>query len=73
MVPRDQEPSPLLSADPLLDELITVSETVKAKKLLSSGMAPGSHTIPAEIYKAESSPETEKLTELFQQSYFTLC
>ena len=36
--------------NPLLDELPTVSETVKAIKLLSSGKAPGSDAIPAEIY-----------------------
>ena len=36
----------------LLDEFPTVSETVKAIKFLSSGKAPGSDAIPAEIYKA---------------------
>ena len=36
----------------LLDEFPTVSETVKAIKLLSSGKAPGSDAIPVEIYKA---------------------
>ena len=48
-----------VECNPLLDELPTVSETVKTINLLSSGKAPGSDAIPAEIYKAE------KLTELF--------
>ena len=56
---------PQVECNPLLDELPTVSETVKAIKLLSSGKAPGSDAIPAEIYKAGSSPVAEKLTELF--------
>ena len=34
-------------------------------KLLSSGKAPGSDAIPAEIFKAGGPPVTEKLTELF--------
>ena len=42
-----------------------ISETVKEIKLLSSGKAPGSDAIPAEIYKAGGPPVTEKLTELF--------
>ena len=56
---------PQVECDPLLDELPTVSETVKAIKLLSSGKAPGSDAIPAEIYKAGGLPVAEKLTELF--------
>ena len=52
--------------NPLLDELPVVSEKVKAIKLLSSGKAPGSDTIPAEIYKAGGPPPVaQKLTELF--------
>ena len=38
---------------------------MKAIKLLSSGKAPGSDAIPAEIYKAGGPPVAEKLTELF--------
>ena len=38
---------------------------MKAIKLLSSGKAPGSDAIPAEIYKVGGPPEAEKLTELF--------
>ena len=49
----------------LLDELPTVSETVKAIKLLSSGKAPGSDAIPAELYKAGGTPVAKKMTELF--------
>ena len=56
---------PQVECNPLLDELPTVSETVKAKKILSSGKAPGSDAIPAEIYKAGGPPVAEKLTELF--------
>ena len=44
---------------------IVFSETVKAIKLLSSGKAPGSDAIPAEICKAGGPPFAEKLTELF--------
>ena len=56
---------PQVECNPLLDELPTVSETVKAIKLLSSGKAPGPDAIPAEIYKAGGPPVAEKLTELF--------
>ena len=56
---------PQVECNPLLDELPTVSKTVKAIKLLSSGKAPGSDAIPAEIYKAGGPPVAEKLTELF--------
>ena len=59
---------PQVECNPLLDELPAVSETVKAIKLLSSGRAPGSDAIPAEIYKAGGPPVAEKLTEL-RQSY----
>ena len=48
----------------LLDEFPTVSETVKAIKLLSSGKAPESDAMPAEIYKAGGTP-VAKMTELF--------
>ena len=54
-----------VECNPLLDELPTVSETVKAINLLSFGKAPGSDAIPAEIYKAGGPPVAEKLTELF--------
>ena len=54
-----------MECNPLLDELPIVSETVKAIKLLSSGKAPGSDAIPAEIYKAGGPPVAEKLNELF--------
>ena len=56
---------PQVEFNPLLDEPPTVSETVKAIKLLSSGKAPGSDAIPAEIYKAGGPQVAEKLTELF--------
>ena len=53
---------PQVECNPLLDELPTVSETVKAIKLLASGKAPGSDATPAEIYKAGGPPVAEKLT-----------
>ena len=56
---------PRVECNPLLDELPTVSETVKAIKLLLSGKAPGSDAIPAEIYKAGVCAVAEKLTQLF--------
>ena len=56
---------PQVECSPLLDELPTVSETVKAIKRLSFGKTPGSDAIPAEIYKAGGPPVAEKLTELF--------
>ena len=43
---------PQVECNLMLDEFPTVSETVKAIKLLSSSKAPGSGAIPAEIYKA---------------------
>ena len=49
---------PQVECNSMLDELPTVSETVKAIKLLSDA-------IPAEIYKAGVPPVAEKLTELF--------
>ena len=49
----------------LLDEFPTVAETVKAITLPSSGKAPGSDAIPAEIYKAGGTPIAKKMTELF--------
>ena len=56
---------PQVECNPLLDEFPTISETVKAIKLLSSGKAPVSDAIPAETYKAGGPPAAEKLTELF--------
>ena len=41
-----------MERNPLLGELPTISETVIAIKLLSTGKAPGSDAIPADIYKA---------------------
>ena len=50
----------------LLDEFPTITETRKAIQHLSSGKAPGTDAIPAELYKAGGLPMAEKLTELFQ-------
>ena len=54
---------PQVECNLLLDELPTVSETVKAIKLLSSGKAQESEAIPAAIYKAGGPPVAEKLTQ----------
>jgi hypothetical protein len=43
----------------------TSKETIKAIDLLSSGKAPGSDSIPADVYKAGGPGLVEKLTELF--------
>ena len=56
---------PQVECNLLLDEFPTISETVNAIKLLSSGKAPGSDAIPADIYKAGGVQAAEKLTELF--------
>ena len=50
----------------LLDEFPTVTETRKAIQHLSSGKAPGTDAIPAEVYKAGGLSMAEKLTELFR-------
>ena len=56
---------PQVECNLLLDEFPTVAETVKAIKRLSSGKAPRSDAIPAEIYKAGGTPVAKKMTELF--------
>ena len=56
---------PQVECNLLLDAFPTATETVKAIKLLSSGKAPGSDAIPAEIYKAGGTPVAKKMTELF--------
>ena len=56
---------PQVECNLLLDELPTVTESVKAIKLLSLGKAPGSDAIPAEIYKAGGTPVAKKMTEVF--------
>ena len=57
---------PQIECNVLLDEFPTVTETRKAIQYLSSGKAPGTDAIPAEVYKAGGLPMAEKLTELFQ-------
>ena len=55
---------PQVECNPLLDELPTVSETVKAIKLLSSGKAPGSDAMPAidlQSRKSSSCRETDRV------------
>ena len=56
---------PQVECNVLLDEFPTVTETMKAIKLLSLGKAPDSDAISAEIDKAGGQPMVEKLTELF--------
>ena len=57
---------PQIGCNVLLDEFPTVTETRKAIQHLSSGKAPGTDAIPAEVYKAGGLPMAVKLTELFQ-------
>ena len=57
---------PQIECNVLLDEFPTVAETRKAIQHLSSGKAPGTDAITAEVYKAGGLPMAEKLTELFQ-------
>ena len=57
---------PQIEVNVLLDEFPTVTETRKTIQHLSSGKAPGTDAIPAEVYKAGELPMAEKLTELFQ-------
>ena len=49
-----------------LGEFPAITETRKAIQHLSSGKAPGTDAIPAEVYTADGLSMTEKLTELFQ-------
>ena len=53
---------PQVECNPLLNAFPNISEKVKEIKLLSSGKAPGSDAILAEIYKAGGPPVPEKLT-----------
>ena len=48
----------------LLDEFPTVTETRKAIQHLSSGKAPGTDAIPAEVYKAGGLPMAEKVVSM---------
>lgn len=57
---------PQVPIDETLDAIPTLEETQKAIRLLSSGKAPGSDAIPAEIYKEGGIPLAEKLHQLFQ-------
>ena len=57
---------PHMECNVLLDEFQTVTETRKAIQHLSSGKAPDTDAIPAEVYKPGGLPMAEKLTELFQ-------
>ena len=58
---------PQVECNQLLDELPTVSETMKVIKLLSFGKAPGSDAIPRDLESRRSSSCRET------DSYFTLC
>ena len=57
---------PQIECNVLLDRFPTVTEARKAIQHLSSGKAPGTDAIPAEVYKACGLPMAEKLTDLFQ-------
>ena len=55
---------PQVPINEALDDPPTLLETQKAIRLLSSGKAPGSDSIPAEVYKEGGSALTEKLQML---------
>lgn len=57
---------PQLTVQECLVEEPSPAETSKAIRLMSSGKAPGSDTIPAEIYKAAGPEALKCLTELFK-------
>ena len=56
---------PQIETNMELDEPPTLQETSKAINQLSSGKAPGTDAIPAEIYKTGGPMLNQKLTELF--------
>lgn len=56
---------PQITVNEEMDELPTLEEIEKAIRLLSTGKAPGSDSIPAEIYKEGGRTLTEKLHQLF--------
>ena len=56
---------PQIPVNDSMDDLPTIEEIEKATRLLSSGKAPGSDSIPAEIYKEGGSALLEKLHQLF--------
>ena len=56
---------PQIETNMELDEPQTLQETSKAINQLSSGKAPGTDAIPAEIYKTGGPMLTQKLLELF--------
>ena len=49
-----------------LDDVPSVEEVDKAMMQMSSGKAPGSDAIPAEVYKAAGLIMLQRLTQLFQ-------
>ena len=51
---------PQIECNVLLDEFPTITETRKAIQHLSSGKAPGTDAMPAEVYKAGGLPMAEK-------------
>lgn len=56
---------PQVPINEALDDPPTLLETQKAIRLLSSGKAPGSDSIPAEVYKDGGTVLTEKLHQLY--------
>lgn len=56
---------PQVPVEEKMDAIPTLKEIQRAARLLSSGKAPGSDSIPAEIYKEGGMVLTEKLHQLF--------
>ncbi|VDL96401.1 unnamed protein product [Schistocephalus solidus] len=63
----DRQPEVEINAD--LDLLPSHQETIRAVQQLSSGKAPGSDAIPAEIFKHGGPQLTSQLTVLFQEMW----
>lgn len=57
---------PQVPVEETMDAVPTLEEIQKAVRLLSSGKAPGSDSIPAEVYKEGGAALIEKLHQLFQ-------
>nr|VZI09796.1 unnamed protein product [Spirometra erinaceieuropaei] len=72
--PPTKGTAPLLSADGIetnadLDLPPSLQETIRAVQQLSSGKAPGSDAIPAEVYKHGGPQLMDHLTALFQEMW----
>ena len=56
---------PQIECNVMLDEILTVVETMKAIQHVSSGKAPGADAIPAKIYKAGGLLKAERKSKVY--------